>query len=186
MLGPTGGGVNGFLAIAPVFGFGHDGAGSGGESKMKRGIMAMAGVAMVAAACTHVDDAALSRLRAGKTTAAETIQALGRPDRDETLPDGSRMLTYLCSETVTTPANFVPGLVYVWGGWHATTDEAGLMFGPDGILRFYSWSSHQQTPIKVVGHDIVPSASRPMTPEMPRQDLAPVPWEAPPPGQPAD
>ncbi len=138
---------------------------------MKRGLLAMAAVAMVAA-CTHVDDAALARLRAGQTTAAEAIRALGRPDRDETLADGSRMLTYVGSRTHMKPASFAPGLVYVWGGWEATTDEAGLMFAPDGILRFYSWSSNQQTPIKVVGQDIV--APRPPEPGPAMQDPPPV------------
>lgn len=122
---------------------------------MRRGLLVSAGMMMVAAACTHVDDTALARLRSGKTTVSEAIGTLGRPDRDETLPDGSRMLTYICSRTLPKPATALPGLVYVWGGWEATTDEAGLMFAPDGVLRFYSWSSNRQTPIKVVGRDIV-------------------------------
>ena len=129
---------------------------------MKRGIAAVLGLMMVSA-CTHVDEEALGRLRAGKTTAAEAIRALGSPDRDETLPDGSRMLTYMTTRTTMRPANVLPGLVYAWGGWDATTDEAGLMFAPNGVLRFYSWSSNQRVPIKVLGHDIVaPSASEPM------------------------
>ena len=140
---------------------------------MKHGVLAMAAVVALAAACSHVDDEALAKLHAGKTTAAETIQALGSPDRDETLPDGSRMLTYLCSRTVPSPANALPGLVYVWGGWHATTDEAALMFAPDGILRFYTWSTAQRTSITVVGHDIVTPTAAP-APEAQKQDPPPV------------
>lgn len=128
---------------------------------MRRGILAIAGVAMLAA-CTHVDDQALARLQAGKATVAEAISTLGSPDRDETLPDGSRMLSYICSRTLPKPATALPGLVYAWGGWDGTSDEAGLMFAPDGILRFTSWSSNTRTDIKVVGRDIVaPKAPEP-------------------------
>ncbi|MDO8605893.1 MAG: hypothetical protein Q7R40_05115 [Phaeospirillum sp.] len=131
----------------------------------------MAAVAMLAA-CTHVNDEALARLRSGKTTVTEAIEALGRPDRDETLADGSRMLTYVTTQAHTRPANMVPGLTYVWGGWDVTADEAGLMFAPDGVLRFYAWSSSRQTPIKVVGRDIV--APKPPEPATTKQDPPPV------------
>ena len=137
---------------------------------MKRGIAAMLGL-MALTGCTHVDDEALGRLRAGKTTVPEAIRALGRPERDETLPDGSRMLTYVATHTTMHAANLLPGLNYAWGGWDATTEEAGLMFAPDGTLRFTSWSSNKRTDIKVVGRDIV----APSTPEPPAQKQAPPP-----------
>ena len=128
---------------------------------MKRGIVAMLGL-MALTGCSHVDEGALNRLKAGKTTVPEAISALGRPERDETLPDGSRMLTYIASHTSMRAANVLPGLVYAWGGWDGTTEEAGLMFAPDGVLRFTSWSSNRRTDIKVVGRDIVaPTAPEP-------------------------
>ena len=92
------------------------------------------------------------------------------PSGTRPLPDGSRMLTYIASHTTMRPANVLPGLVYAWGGWDATTEEAGLMFSPSGILRFYSWSSNRRTPIKVVGHDIVAAPE----PAVEKQDPPPV------------
>lgn len=142
---------------------------------MKRGIVAMAGAMlglMALAGCSHVDEGALNRLKAGKATVPEAIAALGRPDRDETLPDGSRMLTYIASHSTMRPANLLPGLVYAWGGWDGTTEEAGLMFAPDGVLRFTSWSSNQRVPIRVVGRDIVPPTAP--EPAALKQDPPPV------------
>ena len=138
---------------------------------MKRGIAALLGL-MALTGCSHVDEQALGQLRAGKTTVPEAIGALGRPERDETLSDGSRMLTYVASHTTMRAANLLPGLNYVWGGWDATTQEAGLMFAPDGILRFTSWSSNQRTDIKVVGRDIVAPAAP--VPAPLKQDPPPV------------
>jgi len=110
-------------------------------------------VATLMAGCSQVDDDRLAQLKSGKTTLAEATVLLGSPDRDETLPDGSRMLTYIGAHTLPNAANALPGLVYVWGGWTARTDEAGLMFSPEGILRFYAWSSNHTNRIKVVGKD---------------------------------
>ena len=121
---------------------------------MMRGVLVLIG-AMALAGCA-VDEDALSRLRPGKTTVDQAIKALGNPDRDETLSDGQRMLTYVGSSARPKPANALPGLVYAWGGWNVRSDEAGLMFGRDGLLRFWSWSSNQRAPIRVVGNDMVP------------------------------
>lgn len=122
------------------------------EAVMARGLWIMV-VAAALAGCARVDADALGQLKSGQTTVAEAISRLGRPDRDETLADGSRLLTYVSLSTMPKPANALPGLVYVWGGWTATTNEAGLMFDPDQRLRFWAWSSNTQVPIKVVGRD---------------------------------
>lgn len=129
-----------------------------GDVAMKRGISALVGVAALVG-CTTVDEQALARLQPGRTTMDQAIAALGRPERNETLPDGSRMLTYIGSHAGMRPANVLPGLVYAWGGWDVTNTEAGLMFGPDGALRFWSWSSNRQPRIRVVGHDVAPHAA---------------------------
>ncbi|CAA7627573.1 hypothetical protein [Magnetospirillum sp. SS-4] len=122
---------------------------------MKRWAVATAGL-MLLAGCAGVEEHEIAQLRVGRTTAAEAIKALGEPDRDEVLSDGSRMLTYVGSKARGKLANFLPGGVYAWGGWTVTNNEAGLMFGPDGALRFYSWSSKDQIPIRLVGRDSAP------------------------------
>ncbi len=125
---------------------------------MRRGVLALAGM-MALSACANVDEQALARLQPGRTSVDQAVASLGRPERDETLADGSRILTYVGSHAGTKPANFVPGLAYVWGGWDVTSNEAGLMFGSDGMLRFWAWSSNRRTPIKVVGRDVVPNTA---------------------------
>ncbi|OAN46590.1 hypothetical protein A6A04_05610 [Paramagnetospirillum marisnigri] len=108
------------------------------------------------AACSNANEETLGRLQPGRTTVEAAVAALGSPDRDEALADGSRMLTYTDVIALPRPATFAPGLVYAWGGWKVTNNEAGLMFGPDGLLRFWSWSTNRNPSIKVVGRDVVP------------------------------
>ena len=128
---------------------------------MRQWAVAMAGLALLAG-CSGVEEREMARLHVGRTTAAEAIKALGEPDRDETLSDGSRMITYVGSRARSKLANFLPGGVYAWGGWTITSTEAGLMFAPNGTLRFYSWSSNDRVPIRVVGRDtVVPQLSEP-------------------------
>jgi hypothetical protein len=123
---------------------------------MKRAMLAMGGL-LVLGACARVDDGALSRLTVGATTVEQAKDALGGPTREEVLPDGSHMLTYVESHSTPRVSNYLPGLVYLWGGWDGTSDEAGLMFDPEGRLRFYSWSSKHRNTIKVVGNDLIPA-----------------------------
>ncbi|WP_192884573.1 hypothetical protein [Paramagnetospirillum kuznetsovii] len=127
---------------------------------MKRAVLGLVG-ALALSGCANVNEDALSRLQPGRTTVDQAMSSLGRPDRDETLADGSRMLTYVGSGASPRPANYIPipGAVYAWGGWNVTSNEAGLMFGSDGLLRFWAWSTNQRTPIKVVGRDVVPHSA---------------------------
>ncbi len=140
---------------------------------MRRWGFAVAGMALLCG-CSGVAERDLARLQVGRTTAAEAIRMLGTPDRDEVLGDGSRMLTYIVSSAHTRPANFVPGLTYVWGGWSVTSAEAGLMFAPDGTLRFHSWSSEDQILVKAVGRDTVPAQLSDPHPEAENQTPPPV------------
>ena len=166
MLGDDRPRVNGFAPIAPAGRIGDDGGGALRETAMRRTYLAAAAV-MALTACGHVDDQDLAQLRPGRTTAAQAIDLLGSPDRDETLADGSRMLTYIGSRASTRIVNFIPAANLVWGGWDATTDEAGLMCAPDGTLRFHSWSSNQTRRNRVIGGATVKARPTPPAPEPP-------------------
>lgn len=116
------------------------------------------------AACSGADPDKLGRLRSGVSTVEEAIALLGSPDRDETLPDGSRMLTYVAQSSGTRAVNFVPVASHIWGGWDVKSGTAGLMFGPDGRLRFHSWSSDSAKQMRSVGQAVSPHAVK-VTPE---------------------
>jgi hypothetical protein len=104
----------------------------------------VAAAMVVLAGCSGANPEKLATLQSGKTTLAEAMDVLGSPDRDETFPDGSRMLTYVDQTDRPRLVNFIPlpGPAQVWGGWDVKTGVAGLMFGPDGRLRFHTWSSN--------------------------------------------
>ncbi|CUW38861.1 conserved exported protein of unknown function [Magnetospirillum sp. XM-1] len=124
-----------------------------------RRFWAMAAVAVLTA-CSGADPDKLTQLHSGKSTVAEAIALLGSPDRDETLPDGSRMLTYVAQRSGTRAVNFVPVASHVWGGWDVKSGEAGLMFGPDGKLRFHSWSGDDRKQMRNMGQAISPYAKK--------------------------
>ncbi len=118
-------------------------------------------VLTVLAGCSGASPEKLAQLHSGKSTVSEAIAILGSPDRDETLPDGSRMLTYVAQRSGTRAVNFVPVASHVWGGWDVKSGEAGLMFGPDGRLRFHSWSGDDRAQMVNRGQAISPYVEKP-------------------------
>ncbi|KIL99191.1 hypothetical protein CCC_03409 [Paramagnetospirillum magnetotacticum MS-1] len=120
--------------------------------------------AAVLAGCSGASPESLTQLQSGKSTLAEAVALLGSPDRDETLPDGSRMLTYVAQSSHTRPVNFIPMASHIWGGWNVKSGEAGLMFSPDGTLRFHSWSGNDYLQMRNMGQAISPyTAKAPQT-----------------------
>lgn len=124
-----------------------------------RVLVTVAAMAMLAG-CAQADPGKLAQLQSGKSTVAEAVAVLGSPDRDETLPDGSRMLTYVAQRSGTRAVNFVPVASHIWGGWDVKSGEAGLMFGPDGRLRFHSWSSDSAKQMRNIGRAVSPYAGK--------------------------
>ena len=122
--------------------------------------LTMAVLAMLAG-CSGASPEKLAQLQSGKSTVNEAIAILGTPDRDETLPDGSRMLTYVAQRSGTRAVNFIPVASHVWGGWDVKSGEAGLMFGPDGKLRFHSWSGDDRKQMVNRGQAISPYVEKP-------------------------
>ncbi len=116
----------------------------------------MVTMAAMLAGCSGVNPDTLAQLHSGKSTVDDAITILGSPDRDEILPDGSRMLIYVAQRSRTRAVNFVPVASHVWGGWNVKSGEAGLMFGPDGRLRFHSWSADNSKQMRNVGQAVSP------------------------------
>lgn len=140
-----------------------------------RRLWAMMAVGILAG-CSSASPEKLSQFQSGKTTVAEVIASLGSPDRDEVLPDGSRMLVYVSQSAHTKMMNFVPIGNSFAGGWDVSSAEAGLMFSPSGVLRFHAWSADGQKRMNVTGQAVSPHAPKPPAPEaMPeKQDPPPV------------
>ncbi|WP_200860223.1 hypothetical protein [Paramagnetospirillum caucaseum] len=124
-----------------------------------RFLATVAAVAMLAG-CSGANPDKLARLQSGKSTVDEAVALLGSPDRDEVLSDGSRMLTYVAQRSGPRMVNFVPVASHVWGGWDVKSGEAGLMFSPDGTLRFHSWSGDSTKQMRNIGHAVSPYAGK--------------------------
>lgn len=112
-------------------------------------------IVLATAACAPTPEK-LSELRSGITTAEQALAALGTPERDEVLPDGSRMMVWNAQSSRTRAVNFVPGPAHVWGGWNVREGEAAAMFDPDGRLRFHSWSGDGFKQMRNVGRTANP------------------------------
>lgn len=119
-----------------------------------RWIMIMA-AGLALAGCAPTPEK-LSEMRSGITTAQQALAALGTPERDEVLPDGSRMMVWNAQSSHTRAVNFVPGAAQVWGGWSVREGEAAAMFDPDGKLRFHSWSGDGFRQMRNVGRTANP------------------------------
>lgn len=126
-----------------------------------------AAMLMVLAACSGANPEKLATLRSGQSTVDDAIAVLGSPDSDETLPDGSRMLTYVGQSDRPRLTNFVLGANQIWGGWDVKTGVAALMFAPDGKLRFHTWSSNKTGTgnMAVAGNARSPYAKAPPQPD---------------------
>jgi len=136
--------------------------------------LTVAAVAMLAG-CSGANPDKLAQLQSGRSTVSEAVALLGSPDRDEVLPDGSRMLTYVAQRSGTRAVNFVPVASHIWGGWDVKSGEAGLMFGPDGKLRFHSWSGDNIKQMRNVGQAVSPYTPKPVDGAAPeKQDPPPV------------
>jgi hypothetical protein len=139
-----------------------------------RRLLAVATMAVVAG-CSGANPEKLAQLQSGKSTVAEAVALLGSPDRDEVLPDGSRMLTYVAQRSGTRAVNFVPVASHIWGGWSVKSGEAGLMFSPDGTLRFHSWSGDDRQQMRNMGQAVSPHLAKAAPEAAPeKQDPPPV------------
>ena len=111
---------------------------------MKRMVMAAVvafGLAGCAASGVQVKEEQLAQFEAGKTTMADVVKALGQPQHQALLPDGTRMLIYSYAQVQTRPETFIPIVGAFVGGADMKTNSATLMFDRAGLLKTVSASS---------------------------------------------
>jgi sulfur carrier protein ThiS len=98
----------------------------------------LAAIAALLAGCAasgvKVSDDALAALKAGQTTVADAVAALGEPTSRMRAADGSVVLQYVYAEAKVRAASFVPVVGAFAGGTDTRARVVVLRFGPDGRL----------------------------------------------------
>ena len=98
-------------------------------------------VAGCVASGTQVGEDQLAKFERGKTTMQEVVRALGQPNGNSVLLDGSRMLTYVYFKASPRPENFIPVVGAFVGGVDTTNNSVVLKFNSGGVLENYQSSS---------------------------------------------
>jgi len=103
------------------------------------------GLAGMLAGCvssgTKVTTEQVTAFEIGKTSEAQVIAALGRPNGASVLADGSRVDVYMHVSAHANAASYIPIVGLFAGGAKSDSDTAMFNFGPDGILKSTS-SAH--------------------------------------------
>jgi hypothetical protein len=110
-----------------------------------RGSLFVACICLLGAACAasgvQVKEEQLAQFEVGKATTADVVTALGQPNQNILMPDGSRMLLYSYAEVQTRPETFIPIAGAFVGGANIRTNSVMLRFAPSGVLLTKSASS---------------------------------------------
>lgn len=94
-----------------------------------------------AASGVQVKEEQLNQFEVGKATVADVVRALGQPNQNVLMSDGSRMLIYSYAEVQTRPETFIPFAGAFVGGADVRTNTAMLRFDQSGSLLSKSASS---------------------------------------------
>ena len=90
---------------------------------------------------TQVKESQLSQFHKGKTTIREVVDALGDPNTNSLLPDGSRMLCYAYVQAAARPETFIPIVGAFVGGADSRSNTTCFQFAENGILKGYTSTS---------------------------------------------
>ncbi len=96
-----------------------------------------------AAGGTQVKESQLRQFTKGKTTDREVVAALGDPNTNSLLPDGSRLICYTYMEMATRPETFIPIVGGFIGGADSHSNSTCFQFADNGVLKGYSANSSQ-------------------------------------------
>ncbi len=88
-----------------------------------------------ATAGTQVDQTAAAEFQQGVTTYAEVIDQLGNPQVNMMMPDGTRQVSYIFTQSQVRAATFVPVVGLFAGGADADTTTFQFIFDENGILQ---------------------------------------------------
>lgn len=92
---------------------------------------------------TAVDQTKVSGFQRGKTTYSEVVAALGQPNADTIIQDGSRVIVYTHTQAAACPQSFIPIVGPLVAKADATSDNYTFTFDPSGVL-VSSGSTHTQ------------------------------------------
>lgn len=105
----------------------------------------LAATAFVFSGCvssgTEVSADQVAKFKAGVTTEADVIAALGQPNRVSTLPDGSKMESYVHIASSMKAASYIPVVGIFAGGQKNSSETVTFVFTPGGILKSISGES---------------------------------------------
>ncbi len=112
---------------------------------MKKTTFALLGLFLAGCASsgTNVDPKVMASFQAGKTTKTEIITALGAPNGQATLGDGTSMITYAYVHAQANAASFIPVVGLVAGGASATTQQEAFFFDKNDVLARISTNNGQ-------------------------------------------
>jgi hypothetical protein len=95
------------------------------------------------AAGTQVKEAELTQFHKGHTTVDQVTSALGDPNSNALLPDGSRLLCYTYIQGTVRPETFIPIVGGFVGGADTHSNATCFQFADSGILKGYTSTSSQ-------------------------------------------
>jgi hypothetical protein len=95
------------------------------------------------AAGTQVRENQLSQFHKGRSTEADVEAALGAPNQNMLLPDGSRMICYTYVRSTSRPENFIPYVGAFVGGMDTHSNSTCFQFADNGLLKGYTCNSTQ-------------------------------------------
>jgi len=84
---------------------------------------------------TMVSHDASSKIEIGKTTEAQVLADLGRPNYVSERSDGTRILTYTGGKYSTKASTFVPVVGLFAGGANVSSSVVVVTIGKDGIVK---------------------------------------------------
>lgn len=94
-----------------------------------------------AASGVQVKEEQLAQFKQGQTTLPDVVKALGQPNHQTLMPNGSRLLIYSYAQIQTRPETFIPVVGAFVGGADMKTNSATFMFDKNGVLQSMSASS---------------------------------------------
>jgi outer membrane protein assembly factor BamE (lipoprotein component of BamABCDE complex) len=115
------------------------------RGNMKRALIALYLLALTGCAASgkQVKEEQISGFKEGQTTINEVVAALGQPNHNMMLGDGSRVITYAYARVTTRPETFIPFAGAFVGGADMQTNSVTLSFDKNGVLKTKSASSGQ-------------------------------------------
>jgi hypothetical protein len=95
------------------------------------------------AAGTQVQEAQLTQFHKGHTTTDQVTSALGDPNSNTILPDGSRLLCYTYVQATVRPETFIPIVGGFVGGADTHSNATCFQFAENGIMKGYTATTSQ-------------------------------------------